>query len=179
MSVEDVIEQVANYDCPYVVVTGGEPMIAERLGELLEGLSGAGKHITIETAGTRYRQVVCDLASVSPKLSHSTPWEGRYAGFAQAHEKTRLNIDAIQSFIDNHDTQLKFVVRGQEDLAEIEELLTRLSNVDRSKVLLMPEAQSKTRHRRIGPLVAQLCQEHGFRYCPRVQIELWGNKRGT
>ncbi|MCH9023261.1 MAG: hypothetical protein IID32_10945, partial [Planctomycetes bacterium] len=87
--------------------------------------------------------------------------------------------DAIQSFIDNHDTQLKFVVRGQEDLAEIEELLDRLSNVDRSNVLLMPEAMNKTAHRARGPLVAQLCREHGFRYCPRVQIELWGNKRGT
>ena len=71
------------------------------------------------------------------------------------------------------------MVCGEEDLVEIEELLGRLSNVDRSGVLLMPQAMSKTSHRERGPLVAQLCREHGFRYCPRVQIELWGNKRGT
>ena len=179
MGVEDVIEQVSGYDCRYVVVTGGEPMIAEGLGELLEGLSAAGKHITIETAGTRYREVICDLASVSPKLSHSTPWQGKYAAFAQGHEKTRLNIDAIRSFIDNHDYQLKFVVQGREDLEEIEAILARLGQVDRSKVLLMPEATTRTQHRRTGRQVAHLCREHGFRYCRRVQIELWGNRRGT
>ena len=36
-------------------------------------LAGPGRHITIETAGTLYLPIDCDLMSISPKMSNSTP----------------------------------------------------------------------------------------------------------
>jgi 7-carboxy-7-deazaguanine synthase len=30
-----------------------------------------------------------------------------------------------------------------------------------------------------GPWLVEVCKEHGFRYCPRIHIELYGNRRGT
>ena len=30
-----------------------------------------------------------------------------------------------------------------------------------------------------GPWLADVCKEQGFRYCPRLHIELYGNQRGT
>ncbi len=56
-----------------MVITGGEPMIFENLAELCKELKDRGKHITIETAGTLDGHVDCDLWSISPKLSNSSP----------------------------------------------------------------------------------------------------------
>ena len=57
----------------HVVVTGGEPMIAPEIVALTEHLRERGLHITIETAGTVFTPVACDLMSISPKLANSTP----------------------------------------------------------------------------------------------------------
>src|SRR5438067_7497385 len=74
MSVEDVVSRVLQFRCDYCVLTGGEPMIAKDIHILAERLRSAGKHITIETAATVLpRGIACDLASLSPKLSNSTP----------------------------------------------------------------------------------------------------------
>jgi len=178
MTVEQVVGRVEEFDCGHVVVTGGEPMIAPELGELLEQLKGCGKYITLETNATSYQPMVCDLASMSPKLAHSTPWQGPYSENAENHEKSRLNVEAIQGFIDNHDYQLKFVVASEDDLGDIEGVLQQLRGVERNKVMLMPLGRTKQQYRKQGPLVAQMCIENGFRYGPRLHIELWGNRKG-
>ena len=57
----------------HVVLTGGEPMLYSELIPLCESLSNHGCHITVETAGTLYLPLHCDLMSISPKLSNSSP----------------------------------------------------------------------------------------------------------
>ncbi len=57
----------------HVVVTGGEPMIQQDIVRLTQRLKDFDLHITIETAGTVYQPVTCDLMSISPKLANSTP----------------------------------------------------------------------------------------------------------
>src|SRR3989304_726068 len=57
----------------HVVLTGGEPMMFAELIPLSTALRNEGWHITIETAGTLYLPVACDLMSISPKLTNSTP----------------------------------------------------------------------------------------------------------
>ena len=52
----------------HAVVTGGEPMLFAELVPLCAALRSQGRHITIETAGTLYLPVACDLMSISPKL---------------------------------------------------------------------------------------------------------------
>ena len=56
----------------HVVLTGGEPMLFSELIPLCAALRQAGRHVTIETAGTLYLPVECDLMSISPKMSNST-----------------------------------------------------------------------------------------------------------
>ena len=48
-------------------------MLFAELIPLTAGLRERGRHITIETAGTLYLPVACDLMSISPKLANSTP----------------------------------------------------------------------------------------------------------
>ncbi|HEY2574064.1 MAG TPA: 7-carboxy-7-deazaguanine synthase QueE, partial [Verrucomicrobiaceae bacterium] len=74
MSVAEIMNEVNRHPANHVVVTGGEPMIARDIRELLQSLRDARKHITIETAATvPPNGVPCDLASLSPKLKNSTP----------------------------------------------------------------------------------------------------------
>ncbi len=158
-------------------------MIFEQVVPLCDALRAAGLHVTIETAGTVFRPVACDLMSISPKLSNSTPAEGdpRDPGGAwrRRHEERRVNIGSLQSLIDAHASrQLKFVVREPADLAEIESLLASLRGWTGDQVLLMPEGVTPEAlaSRR---WLAAACIERAWRYCPRLHVELFGNRRGT
>src|SRR2546423_1065410 len=73
--VDEIVRRVGSFRAKHVVVTGGEPMIMPDIVELCAGLKDRGHHVTIETAATVWKPVKLDLASLSPKLSNSTPWE--------------------------------------------------------------------------------------------------------
>ena len=53
-------------------------MLWAELVPLTAALAHEGRHITIETAGTLDLAVKCDLMSISPKLSNSTPSRERH-----------------------------------------------------------------------------------------------------
>lgn len=179
MQVADIVAAVTDYKCRHVVVTGGEPLLADQLASLLEQLAQTGKHITVETNGTRFRPVVCDLMSISPKLSHSVRIKRSESQNERSGQSVRLNLPAIQRLVDNSgDYQLKFVVQERSDLEEIEDILNELRGIDRDKVYLMPLARTKQEYRQRAGTVADYCLETGFRFSPRLQVELWGVRRG-
>jgi 7-carboxy-7-deazaguanine synthase len=180
MTVVAILERVREHRAHHVVVTGGEPMIMPDIAELCTALKGEGAHITIETAGTVWKEIPFDLASVSPKLSNSTPWSREGGRFAAAHEKARLNFGVIQKFINAAaDLQLKFVVAHEQDLQEIQQILSNLRGWKREDVLLMPEGTTGQVLSERAGWVSEICKREGFRYCPRLHVELYGNKRGT
>jgi 7-carboxy-7-deazaguanine synthase len=176
----EIVRRVGEFNAKHVVVTGGEPMIMPDIVELCSLLGERDHHITIETAATVYEPVAVDLASLSPKLSNSTPFEREGGKFAAAHERQRLNIPVIQRFIDDApDFQLKFVVSSEPDLREIEELLAQLKGWNPSDVQLMPEGTDATTLAGRAPWIADVCKRTGYRFCPRLHVALYGNKRGT
>jgi 7-carboxy-7-deazaguanine synthase len=174
MSVEEILTQVRQFHSQHAVVTGGEPMIAKGVAELTRGLREAGIHITIETAGTVYTPVECDLMSISPKLANSTP-EGEWA---KQHDKLRINIDAIRRLMDLCDYQLKFVVVTPDDVDEVRDIMTR-ANAEPGKVILMPEGIDPAKLREKAVWIAELCKQEGFRYGPRLHVDIWGSLRGV
>jgi len=178
----ELVQRVLVYPSRHCVLTGGEPMAAAEMPELAAKLREAGRHITIETAGTiRPQGIACDLASLSPKLSNSTPAEGAIApGWRARHEALRLQPEVLRDWIDHYPFQLKFVVESAQDLAEIDALLAAIDRpIPPSKVLLMPQGTDlKTLHGRDETLV-EVCLKRGYRFCNRLHIEIFGNKRGT
>jgi 7-carboxy-7-deazaguanine synthase len=179
LTVSDVLSRLEAFPTRHVVVTGGEPMIAPAIEELCAGLRERGSHITIETAATVFKPVECDLASLSPKLSNSTPSQREGGQFALRHERLRLQPDVIRAFLERYDYQLKFVIDQPEDVDEVEVLLEQLPGTDRTRVLLMPQGVTRKELAERGPWLAEVCKVHGFRYCPRLHVELYGNRRGT
>jgi len=179
MSVDAILDQVESYPGLHVVITGGEPMLPNSISELTTRIRKVGKHITIETAGTIARPVECDLMSISPKLSNSVPSVERAGEWARKHEQARCKPDVLQQLIDQFDYQLKFVVQDRNDVAEIQSLINQLDGVDHEKVLLMPEGiDQKTLDSR-SDWIEDICEELGFKFCPRMHIQWYGNKRGT
>ena len=131
-TLDEILAQVSSYPAKHVVVTGGEPMIAPEIVPLTVRLRERGLHITIETAGTVFEPVTCDLMSISPKLSNSTP-EGSWA---QQHERLRIQPEVLRRLMDAYEYQLKFVVAKPEDLDEIRAILLQLK-ANRERVILM------------------------------------------
>ena len=79
LSVDAILAQIAEWETRYVVLTGGEPMLQSELIPLADRLKKLGRHITVDTAGTLFLPVACDLMSISPKLSNATPSSRRDA----------------------------------------------------------------------------------------------------
>lgn len=181
-TIDELVEEGIASPASHGVVTGGEPMIFEPVAELTSRLRGAGMHVTIETAGTVFRDVACDLMSISPKLANSTPHadpRDPSGALARRHETARLHLEALQRLIDAHASrQLKFVACDEADLAEIEVLLDRLTGWRPHEVMLMPEG-TDVATLRSRTWIAGACVERGWRFCPRLHIDLFGNRRGT
>src|SRR6188474_2058916 len=95
LTVEQIIGRVKGFGARYVVLTGGEPLIMPEIEELCAALHEHRFHITVETAATVYKPLKLDLASMSPKLSNSTPHTRDSGRFARAHEQHRLNGPVI------------------------------------------------------------------------------------
>jgi 7-carboxy-7-deazaguanine synthase len=175
MTVDAIAERVASFSAArHAVITGGEPMIANGVVELSEKLRARGMHITVETAGTVFSPVACDLMSISPKLANSTP-EGV---FHDRHEQLRLQPDVLRRLTQDYDYQLKFVVANESDLAELQQIAA-LVNAPPEKIILMPEGTSADVLSERGLWIAELCKQHGYRFGPRLHVYLWGAKRGV
>src|ERR1019366_5577477 len=61
MPLDRILDEVRAYPTRHVVVTGGEPMISPEIVPLTTRLHALGLHLTIETAGTVFQPVACDL----------------------------------------------------------------------------------------------------------------------
>jgi 7-carboxy-7-deazaguanine synthase len=198
-SISEIVRIVQQTRSKFVVITGGEPMVtplenpAKRnietpccfssngvnpdLPELVKKLKDLDKHITIETAGIAYiPEMPCDLMSISPKMSNSTPNDPK---LADIHENSRLDLAVLCELIDNYAYQLKFVVDSEDDLSEIQQTVEEIGSVDLEKVMLMPQAATREELLAKSPMVAEMCKKSGFTFCQRLQVLLWNNQRGT
>jgi 7-carboxy-7-deazaguanine synthase len=190
MSVSDVVSRVCELAGAVenrppviqdVVLTGGEPMLFEPVVELCSALRSLGFMITIETAGTVFRELQCDLMSISPKLANSDPGP-EAAGLAAQHAKARLDLRILERLVLAYVGQLKFVVNPEVDLEEqIDEIENLVGSIpwERYPVLLMPEGIDAEILRRRERMLVPVCMERGWRLCPRRHIEWFGNTRGT
>jgi 7-carboxy-7-deazaguanine synthase len=173
MTLDAILADAARYRARHAVVTGGEPMIAPEIVELTARLREAGMHITIETAGTVFKPVACELMSISPKLANSTP-EGQWAA---QHERLRLQPAILARLMSEYDYQLKFVIAQPQDMDEVRALVRALE-APANRVILMPEGtDTATLHGR-AVWLAEICKAENFRFSPRLHVDLYGNRRG-
>lgn len=173
----------------HLVITGGEPFLAyqQLYPELLSMCSAYGlRNLTFETNGTQplYPEVRNYLFedftrfgrswdnltfSVSPKLPCSgEPWE------------RAINPKIVSSYQEIGMTYLKFVVATQEDVADAERAVGEFRAAGFiGPVYLMPIGGVPQIYNLNTQEVAKLAMERGWRYSPRLQVDIWRNAWGT
>lgn len=190
LAVDDIVREVLSHDLQHVVLTGGEPMLFAELIPLCSRLDDEGLHITVETAGTLHLQLPCDLMSVSPKLANSAPDATQHSAWFHRHEATRHQPLVIARLLADYPCQFKFVIQTPADVDEVERWMEEIQGVQmtqptsarrlkRSQVLLMPEGVDLESLNSIGAWLKPTAESRGFGYCPRRQIEWFGNRRRT
>jgi len=169
VDLDELMSQAGSYPCRRVVITGGEPLESSLFFPLVSTLKDEQFDIEVETSGT----VEPPLRSgreiqwnVSVKLAGSGVEEGR-----------RINSAAIRRFLEYH-AWWKFVVAGDEDLAEALRLAERFA-LPRERILLQPEALRREELIERSPWVIEACKRHGFRFSPRLHVMTWGARRGV
>jgi len=171
MSLEEIIESVRKYPCKHLVITGGEPLLHQRkLLELIRRLKGMGFYIEIESNGTikplKELLSLVDCFTVSPKLSNS-----------KLEEKVRIREDILRIFSSKDKVYFKFVVCERRDLEEIESLVNKF-NISKDKIILMPEGVDSENLNRRAEWIIEECKKRGYRFSHRLQILIYGNRRG-
>lgn len=196
LKVEEIISEYKKYFPCDIVITGGEPTIQGRelilLSKEIKKLSDPSlpksssrtleTFITLETNGTFIGDYTdnIDLISISPKLKSSVPFDTE---FEKGHEKNRLNFEALKSYHALHqggktDIQWKFVVTSEADISEIKEVQKEIGFQGKD-VFLMPEGITERDLSEKRIMVIELCKKYRFNFTDRLQIKLWGNKRGV
>ncbi len=170
----EAAERILAFPCRRTVITGGEPLLQEdAFSEMIQQIRAvqAGHVFEVETNGTRIPASVfytaVDQFNVSPKLSN-----------AAMPAALRLNAAALRFFAQSPKAWFKFVVAAPADLQEIQELI-RTHAILPQRVLLMPEGRTAEELDLHGPWLAEICRDQGFRFCDRLHIRLWGDKRGV
>lgn len=187
LEVEEIVRQLAGYGIEHVVITGGEPMLFQATETLCAMLKERGHIITIETAGTIFRELDCDLMSISPKLANSMDAEKLpeplvKENWPERHEATRLNREPLKQLAERYTCQFKFVVNPELDFdAQLEEIEGVLGGIryDKTRVFLMPEGTDSETLARRGRLLSEHLLRTGYRLGPRLHIDLWGDTKGT
>lgn len=111
-TVEDVLAEVQQFDCPLVEVTGGEPLLQEGVYPLMDGLIARGKTVLLETGGH------CSTARVPEPVV--TILDVKCPGSGEAHRMDWTNLDRLRP----HD-EVKFVVQDRVDYEYAREVIAR------------------------------------------------------
>lgn len=160
LDVQELIKEIKKYNCKNVVITGGEPFLEKDLHVLTIKLKEQNFHITIETNGTIYKNVMCDLLSISPKLNHSK-------------NQNCLNYEVLDELTKNYNYQIKFVVKDEKDIKEISEIIKKLGLEKDERIMLMPLSSTYDEIKQREKLVIKLCIQNNYRYADRLQLQVW------
>lgn len=167
MDEADVANAILAYDCPSLVITGGEPLLQQKALARLLALLPPEFFIEVETNGTLLPEVALAARvnqwNVSPKLAHS----------GNAPENA-LRPDVLACYATDERAWFKFVVREEADWQAIEAL-----HLPHEKIILMPCASTRAALEAARPAVARLCLRHGVRLGERLQLVLWDDRKGV
>jgi 7-carboxy-7-deazaguanine synthase len=165
-TVASVLAELEAMAVTTVVVTGGEPLLQQHaLGELVTGCQQRGWRVEVETAGVLAPEVVVDQWNVSPKLANS----------AVAIDR-RFKPDILRAFEATGRAIFKFVVCGPGDLDEAAAIVEECGLTD---VWIMPEGTTPEAIISGMSDLASAVLARGWNLTPRLQILIWGDRRGV
>lgn len=104
MSIKEIINQITQYNCRYVCLTGGEPLLQQDIFELINVLLKKKYYVIIETNGSINIKDLLKYKSILISLDIKCP-------SSNMQKKSQFqNINLLKK-----DDQLKFVIKNKED----------------------------------------------------------------
>lgn len=185
VSVEELAFQIVNQGWPYIVITGGEPLMYQHQLSLVLLLArgaflkkGHKLFVEVETNATLIPSPLfvsmVDRFNVSPKLK-SSGIKNAEGATSKLYEKT---ISTWRTLAKNDKAHFKFVSSGKDNIQEIKEFVKHYK-LPREKCWLMPLGANKRdimlRHRQ----VMDLAREERFNFSSRLHIISYGNRKGV
>ena len=160
LSIQHILDEIAQYNTQYVCVTGGEPMAQSNCLKLLDVLIEKDYKVSMETSGS------IDIAPVNSKVS--IVMDIKTPSSTEEHQNRYENL----SILKNKD-QLKFVIASRSDFDWCTEMLE--NHEVESEVLFSPVYES------LRPVeLADWILEKKLNVRLQVQLHkiLWGNQKG-
>lgn len=195
MSVEQIADKIQELlpggkfsNDKHLILTGGEPLLGWQRSyvELFEEFKKRDMnltHITFETNGTQplkqeLKEYIFDnydldvTYSVSSKLpSSGEAWEDA------------IKPEIIKEYFGFSDlVYFKWVVSSEDDYADVVRAVEeygKVCDMSRIPVYLMPAGGTTLHYDNNERWVADLAMKNGWRYTPRLQVQLWKNAWGT
>ena len=102
LTLAEILQRVAGFDCATVCVTGGEPLAQKNCLPLLAALCDAGRSVSLETSGA------LDIGGVDPRVARIVDLKAPGSGEAAKNRWENLEL------LTTHD-ELKFVLASRDD----------------------------------------------------------------
>ena len=160
LSIQHILDEVAQYNAQYVCVTGGEPMAQSNCLKLLDSLIDSGYNVSMETSGS------IDIAPVNNKVS--IVMDIKTPSSTEEHQNRYENLPILKS-----KDQLKFVIASRSDFDWCNEILD--NHEVESEILFSPVYES------LKPVeLADWILEKKLNVRLQVQLHkiLWGDQKG-
>ena len=160
LSIQNILDEVSQYNAQYVCVTGGEPMAQSNCLELLDSLIDSGYNVSMETSGS------IDITPVNSKVS--IVMDIKTPSSTEEHQNRYENLPILKK-----KDQLKFVIASRSDFDWCTEILD--NHEVESEVLFSPVYES------LKPVdLADWILEKKLNVRLQVQLHklLWGDQKG-
>ena len=171
----------------HLVITGGEPLLGwQRVWpELLEMCKEIGlKNVTYETNGTQnLQEQFIEYLNGDGKDIHVTWSTSPKLSLSGEKNEDALKPDVLVDMnkVTNSHLYNKFVVRDIIDFEEVDTFVNayKEAGVKLDAVYCMPEGATLEQQTLTAKGVAEACMETGYKFSPRLHIDLFGNAWGT
>jgi len=169
----------------HLILTGGEPLLGWQrsypalLQEIINRDMDLG-YITFETNGTQ--ELTDSLRDVLKHFNVTYSVSSKLPSSGEKWEEA-IKPEIVNKYVRNGDlTYFKWVVSNEDDYNDVIKAIDEYSKViDMTQVpiYLMPAGGTTKHYDNNEKWVADLAMKHGWRYSPRLQVQLWKNAWGT
>lgn len=177
-----------NTGLTHLVITGGEPLLGWQRAypEFLKKAKDRGyRNVTFETNGTqKLKDELQDYMfteNLKSDVQHRFTFSVSPKLFCSGERlEDALQPEIVSEYCKFGTTYLKFVVAKQSDIRDVNFFVERYRDAGwHGEVYLMPMGGVVDAYNLTAPEVANLAMLYGYRYSPRLQVDLWQNNWGT
>jgi len=169
----------------HLVITGGEPLLGWQKAyiELLDHPEMAElTHLTFETNGSK--KVIDAFSDFLNMKNIDVTWMcSPKLSLTGEDQSIAIDPSALLSMnkVLNSNINLKFVIRDEIDISEVQDALAKYADagVVIEDVYLMPEGATLEGQELTERNVADICMKYGYKFSPRLHIQLFGNAWST